>query len=99
MTYPSRANSLSAISSFAHVSVNPIMSGSSLSTYTVYHRVQVDSRISRRVILGEKFVQNRRFKYKSNQKFGKNKTPKRREIPSQRSLYSRKFGPAIYNFA
>src|SRR6218665_3543203 len=33
MTYPSRASSLSAISSFAHVSVNPIMSGSSLSTY------------------------------------------------------------------
>src|SRR6218665_4052831 len=48
---------------------------------------------------GGKCVQNRRFKYKSNQKFGKNKRPKRREIPSQRSLYSRKFGPAIYNFA
>src|SRR6218665_3496061 len=31
--YPSRASSLSAISSFAHVSINPIMSGSSLSTY------------------------------------------------------------------
>src|SRR6218665_1149018 len=33
MTYPSRTSSLSAISSFAHVSVNQIMSGSSLSTY------------------------------------------------------------------
>src|SRR6218665_1741108 len=57
-----------------HLTINrSLVRSSTLYRDTVYHRVQVDSRISRRAICWGKCVQNCRFKYKSNQKFGKNK--------------------------